>query len=70
MPMSIVITLEPPYEKSGSVTPTTGRSPVTMPRLKTRVPEDEAPDADGEHGAEAVLAPSTRRGSHQRTRNP
>ena len=33
--MSTVITLEPPYEKSGSVTPTTGRRPVTIPRLKS-----------------------------------
>src|SRR5438132_1122534 len=34
MPIKIVSTLDPPYEKSGSVTPTTGRMPVTMPRLK------------------------------------
>jgi len=32
--MRTVMTLDPPYEKSGSVTPTTGSRPVTMPRLK------------------------------------
>ena len=34
MPMRMVSTLDPPEEKSGKVTPTTGRMPVTIPRLK------------------------------------
>ena len=34
MDIMIVSTDEPPAEKSGSVTPTTGKRPVTMPRLK------------------------------------
>ena len=35
MPTIETSTLEPPYEKSGSVTPTTGSRPHTIPMLMT-----------------------------------
>ena len=67
--MRTVRTLEPPYEKSGSVTPTTGRSPVTIPRLKKacqkiRLPTPMARTAPKRSRAVAAMR------IDQRTRNP
>ena len=44
--ISIVITLDPPYEKSGSVTPTTGQHARHHAEVDDRVPEDDRRDAD------------------------
>ena len=47
--------LEPPYEKSGSVTPTTGRTPTVMPMLKMACQKNIAPTPTATRGTEAIL---------------
>ena len=63
------MTLEPPYEKSGRVTPTTGKSPVTMPRLNTTCQKTmlATPTASTAPKRSFAVA-ATRR--HQSTSNP